>query len=210
MEQQKNKNLEEKCVKLFHIENMLRNKYGLKPELSKILSKFIIDFSENLYESYDYEKVRRIRSAQSNLGLVETSINFQTKIIFYIGLLDKDDFSYKFSKYDAIEKVVEVLGDCTIQEAIGSFTRKDGKRIQTDTLIATKILEKYDGNYIHYKAKELKQIFNQSSILTEETGRCQFEYNDENENLEKEIENLMQDYEWTWAQAKDFYELGLL
>ena len=108
MEQQKNKNLEEKCVKLFHIENMLRNKYGLKPELSKILSKFIIDFSENLYESYDYEKVRRIRSAQSNLGLVEAPIEFQTKIVFYIGLLDKDDFSYKFSKHDAIEKVVEV------------------------------------------------------------------------------------------------------
>jgi hypothetical protein len=208
MEQQ-NKNTEEKGVKIFHIENMLRNKYGLKPELSKILSKFIIDFSENLYESYDYEKVKRIRNAQSNLGLAPISVSLQTKISFYVGLMDKDDFSYKFSKHDAIEKIVEVVGDCTIQDAVGVFTRPDGKKIQTDTLVVTKILEEYDGNYIHYKAKELKRIFNQSSILTEENGRCTIEYNDESEEFEKEIEDLMHTYEWTWAVAKSAYGSGL-
>ena len=43
MEQQ-SKNLEERCVKIFYVENMLRNKYGLKSELSKFLSEFIINF----------------------------------------------------------------------------------------------------------------------------------------------------------------------
>ena len=208
MEQQQ-KNHEEKSVKVFHVENMLRNKYGLKPQLSKILSTFIVEFSENLFESYDYEKAKHIRNAQSNLGMLGSTLNYNTKITFYIGLMDKDDFSYKFSKHDAIKKVIDVLGDCTIQEAIGSFTRKDGKSIQVDTLVTTKILEKYDGNYIHYKAKELKGIFNQSSILTEESNRCFFEYNDESVELEKEIETLMKEYDWTWAKAKNVYEIGL-
>lgn len=207
MEQQK-KNSEEKDVKIFHVENMLRNKYGLKPELSKFLSKFIIDFSENLYKNYDYEKVKHIRNAQSNLDMVVPLPKLQTKITFYIGLMDKDDFSYKFSKKDAVEKVIDVLGDCTIQEAIGVFTRNDGKKIQSDTLVVTKILKEYDANFIHYKAKEFKRIFNQASILTEESGRCLFEYNNESKEFEKEIEDIMQEYNWTWAVAKDALESG--
>ena len=43
MEQQ-SKNLEERGVKIFYVENMLRKKYGLKSELSKFLSEFIINF----------------------------------------------------------------------------------------------------------------------------------------------------------------------
>lgn len=207
MEQQKN--LEEKGVKIFHVENMLRNKYGLKSDLSKLLSNFIVDFFENLYDGYDYEKVKHIRNAQSNLGFCQPTSCSGNKVIFYIGLMDKDDFSYKFSKHDAIEKIADVLGDCTIQDGTGVFTRNDGQKIHTETLVATKFLEKYDGNFIHYKTKELKAIFNQSSILTEETGRSLIEFNDESKKMEKEIEGLMQEYEWTWAAAKQVYESGL-
>lgn len=207
MEQQ-NKNSEEKSVKIFHVENMLRNKYGLKNELSQILSQLIVDFSENLYESYDYEKVKHIRNAQSNFGMLRPRDKMQEKIIFYIGLMDKDDFSYKFSKQEAIEKIVGAIGDCTIQEALGTFTRNDGKIVQTKTLIATKYLEESDPNYVHFKTKELKQIFNQSSILTERSYNFSLDFNDESENLEKEIEYLMQEYDWTWLVAKDALENG--
>lgn len=207
MEQQNN--FEEKSVKIFYVENMLRNKYGLKPQLANVLSSFIVDFSENLYDSYDFEKVKHIRNAQSNLDFAMPRLNLETKIIFYIGLKDKDDFSYKFSKHDAKIKVFEVLGDCTIQEGIGLYTRDGGKKIQTDTLIAIKYLKDYDGNYTHDKAKELKQIFNQASILTEEIGRCFVEYNDESVEFEKEVEELMQEYEWNWKVAKDTLESGL-
>lgn len=207
MEQQC-KNAEEKGVKIFYVENMLRNKYGLKSELSKFLSKFIIDFSENLYENYDYEKVKHIRKAPSNFGILGARDKMQEKIIFYIGLMDKEDFSYKFSKQEAIEKVVEIIGDCTIQETFGTFTRNDGEIIHIETLVATKYLEKSDPNYVHFKTKELKQIFNQSSILTEQSYNFSLNFNDESENLAKEIEALMQKYEWTWRVAKDALENG--
>lgn len=208
MEQQNKQ--EEKNVKIFHVENILRNRYGLKQQLASVLSSFIVDFSENIFENYDYEKVKHIRNAQSSIGMVAPPLDLQTKIVFYVGLMNKDDFSYKFSKQDAIAKIVAILGDCTIQEAIGIFTRNDGKKIQTDTLIATKFINEYDGNFVHYKAKELKKIFNQSSILTEEFGHCSVKYNDESKELEKKIEDLMQEYEWTWSMAKDAYESGLL
>lgn len=188
---------------------MLRNKYGLKSDLSKLLSNFIIDFFENLYDGYDYEKTKHIRNAQSNLGFCQSTSSTWNKITFYIGLMDKDDFSYKFSKHSAIKKVADVLGDCTIQDGIGIFTRKDGQKMQIETLVVTKFLEKYDGNFIYYKAKELKEIFNQTSILTEETGRSLIEFNDESKEMEKEIEGLMQEYEWTWAVARDAFESGL-
>lgn len=45
--------------------------------------------------------------------------------------------------------------------------------------------------------------------MTEENSRCIFEYNDENQEMEKEVEELMKEYEWTWAKAKDAYESGL-
>ena len=207
MEQQC-KNTEEKGVKIFHVGNMLRNKYGLKSELSKFLSEFIINFSENLYENYDYEKVKRIRNAQSNFGMLGSRYKTQDKIIFYIGLMDKDDFSYKFSKQEAIEKIVGAIGDCTIQEALGTFTRNNGKIVQTETLVATKYLEKNDPNYVHFKTKELKQIFNQSSILAEQSYNFSLNFNDESENLAKEIEALMQEYDWTWPVAKNAVENG--
>ncbi len=207
MEQQNN--YDEKGVKIFYVKNMLRNRYGFKPSLAEFLSKFTVDFFEHLYDGYDYEKVKHIRNAQSNLGLYQPTSLMENKITFYIGLMDKDDFSYKFSKHSAIKKVTDVLGDCTIQDAIGTFTRKDGQKVQTETLVVTKFLEKYDGNFIHYKAKELKEIFNQLSILTEETGRSLIEFNDESKEMEREIEELMQEYEWTWAVAKDAYESGL-
>jgi hypothetical protein len=207
MEQQ-SKNLEERGVKIFYVENMLRNKYGLKSELSKFLSEFIINFSENLYENYDYEKVKHIRNAQSNFGMLGPRDKMQEKIIFYVGLMDKDDFSYKFSKQEAIEKIVEIIGDCTIQETFGTFTRNDGKIVQIETLVVTKYLEKNDPNYVHFKTKELKHTLNQSSILTEQGYNFSLDFNNESENLEKEIEYLMQEYDWTWRVAKDALENG--
>lgn len=207
MEQQTN--WEEKSVKLFHVENMLRNKYGLNNKLSKIVSKLFIEFSEDVYESYDFKKVKMLKNAQSNLNFGIPKINVETKITFYIGLMDKDDFSYKYSKSEAITKVIDVLGNCTIQEAVGSFTRNDGTQVQVDTLIAIQYLKECDGNYIHYKAKKLKETFNQSSILTEENGHCLIEYNDETKEYEEEIEGLMKEYDWNWKIAIDAIKTGI-
>lgn len=202
-------NWEEKSVKLFHVENMLRNKYGLNNNLSKIVSKLFVDFSEDVYESYDFKKIKMLKNAQSNLNFRIPKINVETKITFYIGLMDKDDLSYKYSKAEAITKVIDVLGNCTIQKAVGFFTRNDGKQVQVDTLIAIQYLKEYDGNYIHYKAKELKKIFNQSSILTEENGQCLVEYNDETKEYEEEIEGLMKEYDWNWKIATSAAKTGI-
>ena len=200
---------EEKNVKIFYLENMLHNKYGFNQKLSSFLSKFIVDFSENLFNDYDYEKVKHIRNAQSNIGIVAPIKNSQTKITFYIGLMDKDTFTYKFSKDEAISKIVEIIGDCTIQEAIGFYTRSDGKKIKIETLVAIVFRKEYKKNFSYSKAKILKEIFNQSSIITEESENIKIKFNDESKEFEKIIEDLMDEYDLNREEAIQAYNMGL-
>lgn len=151
--------LEEKELKNFYVENIFRNKYGLKSDLSTLLSNLLLTFNEKFFDDFDYGKMKHIRNAQSNLSMCIPSGKNITKVVFYIGLMDKDDFLYKYSKQEAIEKVVKVLENCTIQDARGSYKRNE-KNLLIDTLIVTKFLKEIDNNYIHYKVEELKSIFN--------------------------------------------------
>ncbi len=199
---------EEKNVKIFYVENMLRNKYGFNQKLSSFLSKFIVDFSENLFNEYDYEKVMHIRNAQSNLWIVAPIKNSQNKITFYIGLMDKDTFTYKFSKDEAISKIIEILGDCTIQEAIGFYTRADGKRMKIETLIAIVFKKEIEKDFAYSKAKILKEIFNQSSIITEESENIKIKFNDESKEFEKIIRDLMKEYDLNREEAIHAYNMG--
>lgn len=199
--------LEEKELKKFYAENIFRNKYGLKSDLSTLLSNLLITFNEKFFDDFDYEKIKHIRNAQSNLSMCISSGKNITKVVFYIGLMDKDDFSYKYSKQEAIEKIVKVLESCTIQDARGSYKR-NVKNLLIDTLVVTKFLKEIDSNYIHYKVEELKSIFNQDSIITEISTDNTISYNDETKETVKYIENIMKEYNFDWETAYQAYKSG--
>lgn len=82
-----------------------------------MLSNLLITFNEKFFDDFNYEKMKHIRNSQSNLSMCIPSGKNITKVVFYIGLMDKDNFSYKYSKQEAIKKIVKVLENCTIQDA---------------------------------------------------------------------------------------------
>lgn len=199
--------LEEKELKNFYVENIFRNKYGLKSDLSTLLSNLLITFNEKFFDDFDYGKMKHIRNAQSNLSMCIPSGKNITKVVFYIGLMDKDDFLYKYSKQEAIEKVVKVLENSTIQDARGSYKRNE-KNLLIDTLVVTKFLKEIDNNYIHYKVEELKSIFKQESIITEISTDNTISYNDETKEAIEYVENIMKEYNFDWETAYQAYKNG--
>lgn len=212
MEQQKEhySNDEEKLLKEFYTENMLRNKYKISNDLSKIMAKLISDFNEKFFEDFDADKIKHIRNAQSNLCIATPIKDIITKFTFFIGLMDKDTLTYKYSKKYAKQKVSEILGDCTIQECSGFYTPNNNQTLEIETLLVTKFLKEVPDNYLHTKVRELKNIFNQNSIITETTNSYSIKLNNETPEYVKKVETLMSEYDWSWDVACDAFESGLL
>lgn len=199
---------EEKELKKFYAENLFRNKYGFKLEFSALLSNLLINFNEKFFEEFDLEKMKHIRNAQSNICNITSGCDYDIKVTFYIGLMDKDDLSYKFSKQDAVRKVIEVLDNCTITESQGSY-KKNNQTLLIDTLVVTKFFKKFDSNYIHEKVEVLKSIFNQDSIITEISKNNTISFNNESQETIEYIENLMKEYNFNWDTAYKAYKSGM-
>lgn len=199
---------EEKELKKFYAENLFRNKYGFKLEFSALLSNLLINFNEKFFEEFDLEKMKHIRNAQSNICNITSGYDYDIKVTFYIGLMDKDDLSYKFSKQDAVRKVIEVLDNCTITESQGSY-KKNNQTLLIDTLVVTKFFKKFDSNYIHEKVEVLKSIFNQDSIITEISKNNTISFNNESQETIEYIENLMKEYNFNWDTAYKAYKSGM-
>ena len=112
--------------------------------------------------------------------------------------------SYPQKEY-AINKVIEILGDCTITDCIGSF-----KGTQMRTFQVTKFIQgEIPRNFVHDKAKELKMTFFQESIITEIYDSYRIDFNDYSKEYEKEIQALMREYDFSWDEAVSAYESGL-
>ena len=201
MEQQ-----EEKSLKNYYANCVLRNKFGLSNDLAEIVSNFMLNFYDKFFEDFDPEKAKHYRGAASNI-MMNPRPNYTSKIEFYIGLMDKDTMSYHYTKEQAKEKVFEVLGDCTITEAKGCYTNEKGERIIMDTLVATKILERVPEDYQHNMSYKLKEIFNQSSILNVR-NTCEIRYNNESEEDVKYIQSLMDGYNVSWESAEQAMNAG--
>ena len=121
--------------------------------------------------------------------------------------MDKDTKSYHYTKEEAKQIVFEVLRDCTITEAIGSYTNEKGELTIMDTLVATKILEQVPKDFQHDTSYKLKEIFNQSSILNVR-NTCEIRYNNENEDDVKYIQNMMKEYDLSWEEAVQAMNAG--
>lgn len=200
MEQQNNDEM--KMLKTFFAERGLENVYGLKKELAVPLSKLLTGIYDKLMEHFDYKKVKQLHySYEHPLHYVDVRTH---KITFIVGLMDKKTMSYPQKEY-AINKIVKIIGDCTIIDCIGSF-----KGTQMRTFQITKFIEgEIPKNYVHDKAKELKLNFWQDSVITEVTNSYKIDFNEYSEKYEKEIESIMQEYDFSWDQAKDAYDSGL-
>lgn len=201
MEQQ-----EEKSLKNYYANCVLRNKFGLSSDLAEIVSKFMLNFYDKFFENFDPEKVKHYRNAASNLCMAPRP-NYSCKIDFYIGLMDKDTRCYHYTKEQAKQKVFEVLGDCTIAEATGCYTNDKGERLIMDTLVATKILEQVPKDYQHDTSYKLKEIFNQSSIINVK-NYCEIRYNNESEEDIKYIQLRMNEFDWSWEEAEQAMNAG--
>ena len=200
MEQQSNDEM--KMLKTFFAERGLENVYGLKKELAVPLSKLLIGIYDTLMKNFDYKKVKQLHySFEHPLHHRDTRTH---KIVFTIGLMNSKTMSYPQKEY-AINKVIEILGDCTITDCIGSF-----KGTQMRTYQVTKFIQgEIPRNFVHDKAKELKMTFFQESIITEIYDSYRIDFNDYSKEYEKEIQALMQEYDFSWDEAVSAYESGL-
>jgi len=129
------------------------------------------------------------------------------QIDFYIGLMDKDTKKYHYTKEQAKQKVFEVLGDCTITDAVGCYTNEKGEKLIIDTLVVKKILEEVPEDFQHNVSYKLKKIFNQSSILNV-SNVCEIRYNNESPETIRHIQLLMNDYGLSWEKAEQAMNAG--
>ena len=197
---------EEKTLKDYYANCILRNRFGLSNNLAEIVSKFMLNFYDKFFEDFNPEEVKHRRNAASNLMMAPRP-DYTSKIEFYIGLMDKDTKSYHFTKEQAKQKVFEIMGDCTIVESTGCYTNDDGEQIIMDTLVVTKLLEKVPEDYQHNVSYKLKEIFNQTSILNVR-NTCSIRYNNESEEDVEYIKSLMAMYNVSWESAEQAMNAG--
>lgn len=191
---------EEKSLKIFYAQRILCNKFGINENLSDLISNLMINFYEKFFNDFNYEKMKHYRNAYSNLLMCAGSIGYY-QLDFYIGLMDKDTLTYKFTQEKAIEKIIEIIGDCTIIPSIGSYIRNNGEKIIIKTLKVTKFFDKYPQDYDHDIAYKLKEIFNQDSIITNIIRSYETNFNNETKKSKEYIYSVMEEYNLSWKQA---------
>lgn len=86
-----------------------------------------------------------------------------TKYTLYIGLNDKDSKVQEISTLDAYKMVGALVGDCTIQEARGLYTHKDGTQVLETTLIV-QIIDFSGKMDIAPVVETIKKALNQESV----------------------------------------------
>ena len=79
-----------------------------------------------------------------------------------VGLNDKDTKTRIVNKNKAKETIMNIVGDCTVSDAVGHYTHDDGTIVQEKSL-RVDILFKELQEVIEY-AKQIKQELNQESV----------------------------------------------
>ena len=81
---------------------------------------------------------------------------------FLIGLADKDTKQQELSREVYLRTIYNVVGDCTISDAVGYYTHDNGELVEEPSL-RVDMLFKNDNNIRGY-ADRLKAELNQESI----------------------------------------------
>lgn len=79
-----------------------------------------------------------------------------------VGLNDKDTKKQVCNRHRAKKVIMDIVGDCTITDAIGHYTHEDGSTVNEKS-IKVELLFKADNQVIDY-AKRIKKEFNQESV----------------------------------------------
>ena len=91
------------------------------------------------------------------------------QVDLYIGLLDPDELLQKFTTKEAVDTVTNIIGDCTIIPAIGSYTHSSGIRINMNSIQVIKFINCNPTEFINNSINKLKKIFNQDCIIVKTT-----------------------------------------
>lgn len=91
------------------------------------------------------------------------------QIDFYVGLLDSEDFMQHFTINESVDKITNLIGDCTIMPCIGSYTHPTGVKINMNSLHIIKFTKDIPKYFIIHARKNLKKIFNQKTIIIKST-----------------------------------------
>lgn len=94
------------------------------------------------------------------------------KIVYYIGMNDKDTLKPELCKRDFIKLFDKIFKDYTLVEAIGRFTNRNYETTEELSLIVTTFVEEssnegLDKYKININVEIMKSILNQESILVE-------------------------------------------
>ena len=84
------------------------------------------------------------------------------KTKLYVGLNDKDTKKRKINKNKAKEVIMDIVGDCTISDALGYHTHEDGTKV-TEKALRVEMLFKADDEVVSY-CRAIKKALNQESI----------------------------------------------
>lgn len=93
------------------------------------------------------------------------------KIVYYIGMNDKDTLKPELCKRDFIKLFDEIFKDYTLVEAIGRFTNRNSETTEELSLIVTTFIDECTEatlrQYVHHNCSILKEKLNQECILVE-------------------------------------------
>lgn len=79
-----------------------------------------------------------------------------------VGLNDKDTKKQVCNRHTAKRVIMNIVGDCTISDAIGRYTHEDGS-IVNEKSVKVELLFKADNEVMAY-AQQIKKELNQESI----------------------------------------------
>ena len=79
-----------------------------------------------------------------------------------VGLNDKDTKKQVMARHAAKRVIMNIVGDCTISDAIGHYTHEDGTTVNEKS-IKVELLFKADNEVMAY-SKQIKKELNQESV----------------------------------------------
>ncbi len=88
------------------------------------------------------------------------------QIDFYIGLYDLESLSDVYPYKESVDKITDLIGNCTIIPCVGSYWNKIGIRINMNSLKVIKFINNNPQLFIKEHAGKLKEIFKQDNIIT--------------------------------------------
>ena len=92
------------------------------------------------------------------------------QIDFYIGLYDIDELRDKYTYKESVDKITDLIGECTIIPCVGSYQHPIGIRINMNSLKVIKFINSDPKEFVLRYADKFKEIFNQQNIIANITN----------------------------------------